>query len=75
MMITKSKILVFAFLSLAFQANATLFIECPEDNLGFSLFAHLNKIEVSYQGQVIKTWQNPSPDWDSHQAGSLLPSR
>jgi hypothetical protein len=60
----KSVIIALVFLGLSLHANDL--IKCPENYLGYGLYADENKIEISYHGLVIKTWQN----WDGHIAGT-----
>jgi hypothetical protein len=69
-MMSKNHIIIaLAFLSLSLHAGTDV-IKCSENYLGYGLYADGKKIEISYHGEVIKTWHHPSYGWDGHIAGT-----
>jgi len=53
--------------------NAALHpIICPRNSEGYSLIANEQKIEISKDATVLKTWPNPHESWDGHSQGTYI---
>jgi hypothetical protein len=64
----KKIVFALSLLSCISKLNANLLV-CPANNLGYGLYANENEIKITYNGDVIKTWLDPSRDWDGHMSG------